>query len=255
MHFSLFPGHPNLSTDYDMGDPIDNHPSIYFMFEKYLPEGHPNIDELMRTGFVLPSYHPDISSMVEPRELATSPASLLSYSVASIVLLILLVRGIIKLKRRTMTITLPQKVLQNDHETTGGSFVDSDAEEAVIIDDTDSVEVEPEVDGAAPSLDQRMHHAMELNQNHHDDNLGPQEYIHQNIIAYKEKKNTKLRTNWKSTFGRRIIKSDVSMGEAINCLLYVLINIAALLASPTYNYALGFGSLSAGNTLFLVMTA
>ena len=248
--FSVWFGHPNLSTDYDMGDPIDNHPSIYYMFEKYLPEGHPNIDEMMRTGFILPSYHPDIRAAVEPRPLVTSPASLLSYSVAAILLLILLVRSFRKLKSRTMEIPPPPKILENDTSipATLADSVDSDIDEPVGIHES-SVEV------GVPSLNQRRHHAMELNQNHHDDNLGPQENVHQNIIAYKEKKNTVLRTNWNKAFGRRMVKSDVSMGEAVNCLFYIIINIAALLASPYCSYALGFGSLSAGNTLFLVMTA
>jgi predicted ferric reductase len=51
------------------------------------------------------------------------------------------------------------------------------------------------------------------------------------------------------------MKSDISTGEVVNCLIYVIINVAALLASPSYSYPIGLGSLSAGNTLFLVATA
>ena len=82
--FSVFSGHPNLKTDYVEGDPVKDHPSIYFLFESHLPRNHPNIDDLMREGYVLPVWHPSMSSMVEPRSLATSPASLLSYYVASL---------------------------------------------------------------------------------------------------------------------------------------------------------------------------
>eukprot|EP00804_Cyclotella_cryptica_P026232 CCRYP_009796-RC/>CCRYP_009796-RC protein AED:0.05 eAED:0.05 QI:1240/1/1/1/0.85/0.75/8/145/833 len=260
--FSAFSGHPNLSTEYDMGDPVDDHPSIYYMFEQYLPEGHPNIDNLMRQGFVLPIYHPDITSVVEPRSLATSPASLLSYCVALVVLIILLFRNAWKLKRRTMEIPPPPKPLQNNQSigATIGSSDDGDLDGPVIIcdgsNDSDLVEVSQETfDGAVPSLDHRRHHATELHKKHHDDALGPQENVREIILAYKEKKNTVIRSSWKKAFGRRFVKSDLSIGEAINCLLYILINIAALLASPTYDYAIGLGSLSAGNTLFLVMTA
>ena len=56
-------------------------------------------------------------------------------------------------------------------------------------------------------------------------------------------------------FSKRIKKSSHSTGEGLICLLYVLINAAALWASPHYSLGVGFGSLSAGNTLFTFMTA
>lgn len=258
--FSVFFDHPVLGEDYDIGDPVDNHPSVYYMFEPYLPKGHPNIDSLMARGFVLPSYHPDIRSVVEQRNLATSPGSLLAYCVASAVILVLLVRNVRKLKRRTEEIPPPPKILsvnQSMQTATHASYVESenDMDDPIIIsdgsNDTDSVEI---VD-SLPSLDQRRHHAMEMNRNHHDDNLGPHEDVRRNILAYKEKKNTMLRSKWNKAFGKRVMKSDISTGEVVNCLIYVIINVAALLASPSYSYPIGLGSLSAGNTLFLVATA
>jgi hypothetical protein len=260
--FSVFFGHPDLTSEYDMGDPVDNHPSVYYMFEDYLPEGHPNIDILMARGFVLPSYHPDIRHVVEQRSLVSSPGSLLSYAVASLVVLIVLVQNIHKLKRRTEEIPPPPKVMGVDQSFQNtlvtNEFEHENDDQLVISDssnDNDSVEVEHTFDGELPHLDQRRHHAMELNHNHHDDNLGPQENVRGSILAYKEKKTTMVRSKWNKAFGQRVIKSDLSMGEVVNCTLYVLINLAALLASPTYGYSIGLGSLSAGNTLFLVMTA
>ncbi|KAL7502826.1 hypothetical protein ACHAXN_001326, partial [Cyclotella atomus] len=260
--FSVFFGHPDLTSEYDMGDPVDNHPSVYYMFEDYLPEGHPNIDILMARGFVLPSYHPDIRHVVEQRSLVSSPGSLLSYAVASLVVLIVLVQNIHKLKRRTEEIPPPPKVMGVDQSFQNtlvtNEFEHENDDQLVISDssnDNDSVEVEHTFDGELPHLDQRRHHAMELNHNHHDDNLGPQENVRGSILAYKEKKTTMVRSKWNKAFGQRVIKSDLSMGEVVNCTLYVLINLAALLASPTYGYSIGLGSLSAGNTFFLVMTA
>ena len=272
-----------------MGDPIDYHPPVQHLFEEYLPDGHPDVDELMRRGFVLPRYHPDISLALDPRSLATSPGALLSYCIASIVLAILLVRCVGKTRRRTTKIARPSltPVPSSDsddaviiREWTMGqhdsievecrktaqarsyawAFIsrlggEDDDNVEVSFNEEETVETELKYEGAPPSLDQRRHHIMGLNKNHHDDELGPQENVRRDILAYEEKKSTMLRSNWSKTFGLRFVKSDVSMGEAISCLVYVIINVIALLASPTYSYDLGFGSLAAGNTLFLVMTA
>ena len=248
--FSVFFDHPNIDEDYEIGDPIDHHPSVYYMFEEYLPDGHPNIDVLMARGFVLPSYHPDIRNVVEQRSLATSPASLLSYCIASIVVLVVLIRNAGKLRRRTEEIPPPPMMRIDDSiQCTLSTHTESDNSNKEI------VEVEAKFEGTLPRLDHRHNVAIELNHNHRDSDLGPQEDIRENILAYKEKKSTFLRSTWKNAFGRRILKSDISTGEVFNCFLYVLINIVALVMSPSYQYPIGLGSLSAGNTLFLVMTA
>jgi predicted ferric reductase len=262
--FSVFFDHPELDEDYEIGDPVDNHPSVHYMFQEYLPDNHPNIDLLMARGFVLPSYHPDIRSVVQQRSLSTSPASLLSYAIASVIVLILIVQNAWKLKRRTevKVVPPPPKALAIDQsfEATLGSYEsEHDHDDPVIIHDDSNddtqVEVGHEFECALPSLDQRRHHAMEMNQAHYDDNLGPREDVRRNILAYKEKKTSSLRSKWNNACGKRVIKSHSSIGEVMNCLLYVAINLSALLASPTYNYPIGLGSLSAGNTLCLVMTA
>ena len=70
------------------------------------------------------------------------------------------------------------------------------------------------------------------------------------VLVHEEKT-----SNWKKVFGKRMKKSSHSTGEGLICLIYVLINAAALWASPHYSLGVGFGSLSAGNTLFTFMTA
>ena len=260
--FSVFFDHPELGEDYEIGAPVKHHPSVHNIFEKYLPDNHPNIDLLMARGFVLPSYHPDIRSIVQQRSLLTSPASLLSYVIASIVVFTLIVQNASKLKRRTEVVPPPPKPLSIDQsfEATLGSYEsEHDYDDSVIIHDDSNDETQAavgrEFECALPSLNQRRHHALVMNQDHHDENLGPREDVRENILAYREKKTTKLGSKWNNARGKRVIKSNSSVGEVINCVLYVVVNLAALVTSPTYNYPIGLGSLSAGNTLFLVMTA
>ena len=259
--FPVFFGHPDLYEDYEMGDPIDNHPSVHHMFEPYLPEGHPNIDILMARGFILPSYHPDIRIVVEQRSLATSPASLLSYAIAFGTLLILIIHNVNHLKNRTEKIPPPPQSLTMDQsfEATLGSYESEHVNECPITDADESdhaaIEVEHRFVGVLPSLDRFRHNAEELNQTHHDDSLGQIEEVHGSILAYKEKNTTMFRSQWNRAVNKRVNKSNISTGEMINCLLYLLINLAALFASQSYSYSIGLGSLTAGNTLFLVITA
>lgn len=47
---SVFSGHPDLTTDYDEGESVDDHPSVHFLFEEFLPPSHPDIDDLIHDG-------------------------------------------------------------------------------------------------------------------------------------------------------------------------------------------------------------
>lgn len=216
----VFSGHPNLKDDYDVGEPVDDHPSVHHLFEAHLPDSHPNIDDLMQEGYNLPSWHPDISSIVRPRPLMTSPGSILGFFVAALFIVFMTSRSITKWRnsKRTREVVLTK----------------STAEETSI--SSDGVSVSQEGD-----LEIVMH------RDHHDTTLNPNE---ERILVYKEKT-----SNWKKVFGRRVTKTSNSTGEVMMCLLYVLINLAALWMSPTYAFGVGFGSLSAGNTLFTFMTA
>ena len=60
----VFSGHPHITND---SPAIDDHPSVHHLFEAHLPDSHPNVDDLMREGFELPSWHPRISQIVIPR--------------------------------------------------------------------------------------------------------------------------------------------------------------------------------------------
>lgn len=264
--FSVFYGHPDLETEYEQGDPVDHHPSIHYMMESYLPDYHPNIDDLLREGFVLPSWHPAISNMVKPRSLATSPASMMSYIIASLFVAMLLLRSARKLKSRTMEMPLVfpgglegnSKEISQTYQSSDDESENSIYVEPVMTGDDnndDSAEVDNVYEGVLPGLDNRRHQAMELHKKHRDSTLAPKsEHVRESILVYREKKNNELRSRWTKIFGRRA-KSDLSTGEATLCLSYILINVVALLISPTYQLKVGFGSLSAGNTLFLVMTA
>ena len=55
-------------------------------------------------------------------------------------------------------------------------------------------------------------------------------------------------------FGKRISGTHHPHGYVVFCLFYVAVNFAALLLSP-YNLNGGFGSLAAGNIVFLVVSA
>ncbi|KAL7532574.1 hypothetical protein ACHAXR_009381 [Thalassiosira sp. AJA248-18] len=93
---------------------------------------------------------------------------------------------------------------------------------------------------------------MELHKIHHDANLTSEvEPIRTSIITYQEKRNTRLRSAW---LGGRICGTHLSNGDVIFRLLYIVLNVAALLVSP-YDFNVGIGSLAAGNIVFLVISA
>jgi predicted ferric reductase len=230
---------------------------------------------------MLPIWHPSIKLMVDRRSLVTSPASLMSYATALFFAVVLLVRNFRKLIKSGRT----EELFLDEYGSPMGKPLDGsilstntmDTAQCHGIDGEHGIDVveekEEEVDSdiecpiqqsysegigfeELPALDQRRRMAMMLHRNHRDNTLMPREEQHRksSIITYKEKKNTKLRTKWKQTFAKRL-RSDLSTGEAVVCILYVIVNLIALLASPTYGFNVGFGSLSAGNTLFLVITA
>jgi len=92
----------------DLGEPVDDHPSVHHLFEAHLPSSHPHIDDLRQEGYTLPSWHPDISKIVVPRQLVTSPGMLLAIAVAALSIIIMLSRSITKWRnsKRTMELTL-----------------------------------------------------------------------------------------------------------------------------------------------------
>jgi hypothetical protein len=221
----VFSGHPDINDD--LGEPIDDHPSVHHLFEAHLPLDHPDIDELMLEGFTLPSWHPDISKMVIPRSSVTSPGSLLCLIVAALLVVIVLVRSMIKWKnsRRTMEIVVADTDGKDSSERTGGD--NSSLSESK----DGSVEImmrRDPLDAPGPSYNSNE----------------------ERILVYREKK-----TSWKRVFGRRVGKGSRSMAEVMLCLCYLVVNIVALWLSRDYSLGLGFGSLSAGNTLFVFATA
>lgn len=230
---------------------------------------------------MLPIWHPSIKLMVDRRSLVTSPASLMSYATALFFAVVLLVRNFRKLIKSGRT----EELFLDEYGSPMGKPLDGsilstntmdtaqchgiDGEHGIDVVEEKEEEVDSDIECTIqqsysegigfeelPALDQRRRMAMMLHRNHRDSTLMPREEQHRksSIITYKEKKNTKLRTKWKQTFAKRL-RSDLSTGEAVVCILYVIVNLIALLASPTYGFNVGFGSLSAGNTLFLVITA
>jgi len=217
----VFSGHPDLNED--IGEPIDDHPTVHHFFEAVVPDDHPNIDDLMQEGYTLPSWHPTISSIVVRRPLAASPGLILGFIVVALLLVLMLSRVITKLR--------------NSKQTTEVALTKNPSEETSSSDDVSDDELGSQEEG----VEIVMHRI------HHDSNLNPNE---ERILVYKEKEST-----WKKVFGKRVMKSSHSTGEAMICILYLLINLVALMISPTYSFDIGFGSLSAGNTVFVFMTA
>lgn len=203
----------------DLGEPVDDHPSVHHLFEAHIPDSHPDIDELLAEGYTLPSWHPDISKIVTPRPLMLSPASILCFAVAGLAIAMMLVKSVTKWKnsKQTREITIT-KDYQGDTSSSSDSL--SEAQDGNI-----------EVMRRDPCVDP----------------INPNE---ERILVYKEKKST-----WKTFFGRRVIKSSHSTGKAVLCVMHILINLAALWASPNYPFEVGFGSLAVGNQLLSIVTA
>lgn len=219
----VFSGHPDLNDD--IGEPVDDHPSVHHLFEQHLPDSHPNIDDLLEEGYTLPSWHPDISTIVIRRSMLISPGSILCLAVTALLILIALTLNATKRRnsKRTEEVVITKNTVG---ETSSSSDQISDSEE----DGSIELRLEPMI-----------------RRDNYDNNLNPQE---ERILVYKEKQAT-----WKKVFGKRIKKTENSIGEAILCLVYILINFAALGVSPTYLLGVGFGSLSAGNVVFTFLTA
>jgi hypothetical protein len=127
-------------------------------------------------------------------------------------------------------------------------------------DDDDGVEVDlqphpmfSDIDTAISSsrLDRRHHNAMEINRRYRESDEEP---VWPTVMAYQEKKNTRLRHAWIRIFGKRAWRTGSSNGEVAFCLFYLVLNSLAVGLSP-YSLDVGFGSLAAGNIVFLVVSA
>ena len=214
-----------------MGEAVDDHPSIHYLFEAHLPSGHRDIDDILKEGYSLPSWHPSISQIVVPRSFFASPGMLLVYIIAALVTIIMLAQKITQWRnsKRTMNMTITKR---HSVETSSSSSVESIE---------CSFKEEPdEGEGGGMSIMMRRNQEFDNNLNENEDR----------ILVYKEKK-----SNWKGVFGKRAVKSSHSISEVIFCILYFIINLAVVLISPTYALDVGFGSLSSANTFFTFLTA
>ncbi|KAL7547902.1 hypothetical protein ACHAWF_016792 [Thalassiosira exigua] len=99
----VFSGHPDLTDDDEIGEPVDDHPTVHHLFAEHIPDSHPNIDDLMQEGFVLPSWHPKIGSIVIPRSSFTSPGFLLCAGVTVLFIAFLAARVITKWRNSKRT--------------------------------------------------------------------------------------------------------------------------------------------------------
>lgn len=269
---SVFSGHPYLGTNYDTRIPIEHHPTIHYLFENALPDHHPNIDELMTTGFSLPSWHPELDLVITQRTLSTSPAAILSYTCAILFAVVLITRN----ARHWSNLRKSSELVVDDHassshdrisvDTTMKTHhdVDDSAKEIHVSisvdnslsDEGDEIECVGSNEAPLPRLNHMHHNAMKLHKHHNDDNLEPaREPVRSSIIAYQEKKNSRMRSAYTFIYGRRVPLTHFSSGEVLWCSLYIVANVIALLTSPTYNLDVGFGSLAAGNILFLIISA
>ena len=104
---------------------------MHHLFEAHLPDSHRDIDELMREGFDLPSWHPDISGIVIPRSLVISPGAMLAFAVAEMFLIIVLARNFTKWRNsfRTREVIVTTKNT-TANETSIGETATSDASSA-----------------------------------------------------------------------------------------------------------------------------
>ena len=204
-------GHPNLNGR--SGEPEDDHPSVHGLFEAHLPESHPDIDELIREGYSVPSWHPNIGLIVRPRPFLTSPGLLLGLAVAATVVSLMVSQSISRRKNfmRTMEVIRTKNTTE---ETSSSS------------DDSDSGTGEGCIEAATKG--DRRHAIFDPNE--------------ERVLVYKEKK-----SSWKQTFGKR--HGNKSRAEVVFCVLYVLANVVALWVSPSYDFGAGFGSLSGASLL------
>jgi hypothetical protein len=108
-----------------------------------------------------------------------------------------------------------------------------------------------EIESTLSRLDQKYHNAMEISRIRNESDAEP---VQSSIIAYREKRNTRLRSAWIKVFGKRAFGTHSSNGDMVFCLCYLVLNSLALLLSP-YDLNVGFGSLAAGNIVFLVVSA
>lgn len=287
--FSVYDGHPALMQGRFYQH--HHHPKIHHLWVPYQPldYDHPNIDDLMEEGFELPSWHPSIAQMIEPRVLALSPGSLLCYALSALFVVAVVLRNSKHWfnTNRTSKKGQSKKLGGDSRSESSRSISSSDDFDAKVGDNVfdsrkdktyllynvadvasvssgknnvplcplshpqDGVEVGTKSLTMFANIDDRHHNAIEVSQKQHESDV---EKVLPIIIAYQEKRNTILRSARTKIFGKRVFGTDSSNGHFIFCLLYIMVNAAAVLLSP-YDYNVGYGSLAAGNIVFLVVSA
>ena len=265
--FSVYSGHRALVKEMIV-PPFKHHPTINHLFMAHQPPDHPNIDDMIEEGFTLPRWHPSISHMIIPRALAVSPGSLLCYALSALFLVAILLRNYKHWhnSNRSNEKSFPGENIENDinddtkigssdgHSSSDGTRSSTPPpppphDEAVEIDPLTSSMSTHEI--TLSRLDQRYHNAMEISRINNESDAEP---VQCSIIAYREKRNTRLRSAWIKIVGKRALGTYSSNGELVFCLFYLVLNSLALLLSP-YDLNVGFGSLAAGNIVFLVVSA
>ncbi|KAL3806863.1 hypothetical protein ACHAXA_004574 [Cyclostephanos tholiformis] len=267
--FSVYSGHPALVEEMIV-PPFKHHPTVSHLFMAHQPPDHPNIDDLIEEGFTLPRWHPSISHMIAPRSLVASPGSLLCYALSALVVVALVLRNCKHWhnSKRSIEKSFPGKFVEkniidetrmsaSDGHSTSDDGRSSPTFPPPDLTCDDGVEMDPLSSNmlvgvnSLPRLDQNHHNAMEISRMRNESDAEPVKSI---IIAYREKRNTRLRTAWIKILGKRALGTHSSNGELVFCMFYVALNSLALLLSP-YDLNVGFGSLAAGNIVFLVVSA
>ena len=265
--FSVYSGHRTLMKEMIV-PPFKHHPTVSHLFMAHQPPDHPNIDDLIEEGFTLPRWHPSISHMIAPRSLVASPGSLLCYALSALVVVALVLRNCKHWhnSKRSIEKSFPGKCVEKNiiDETRMSSSDESSSQDNGRSPPTfppPDLSRDGEFDPLFLSLigdtttlsrlDQNHHKAMEISRMHNDSDAEP---VKSSIIAYREKRNTRLSSAWIKILGKRALGTHSSNGELVFCMFYVALNSLALLLSP-YDLNVGFGSLAAGNIVFLVVSA
>jgi hypothetical protein len=268
--FSVYSGHRALAKEMIV-PPFEHHPTVYHLFMVHQPPDHPNIDDLIEEGFTLPRWHPSISHMIAPRVLAFSPGSLLCYALSALFVVALVLRNCkhwYNSRHRSNEKSYPGKgdeniIIDDTRRSSSDVSSNSDDERSALPSTTPGLSHDDGYDfdplflsliadvNTLPRLDQKHHNAMTISRIQNESDAEP---VQSSIIAYREKRNNRLRSAWIKTFGKRAFGTHSSNGDLVFCLFYLVLNSLALLLSP-YDLNVGFGSLAAGNIVFLVVSA
>lgn len=163
-------------------------------------------------------------------ETFTTPASILCLAVGALLLMVAFSRSIPKWRnsKQRFEVISPHQLTATSRTLT--SNISTDSQTSDMIEDSE-------------------HEPPSSTMMHRDDQRTDIYSNEERVLVYREKT-----TTWKKVFGKRVMKSSHSHGEVVVCILYLVINVAALLASPM-ELDVGFGMLSAGNTVFVFLTA